>query len=78
METVNKIHLSSSNTIGCGSADSFKKESARGSGAAMGLFTTLQTMCGAAPCLLEARDKGFADIYGSNDEMAGGPRTHCR
>jgi hypothetical protein len=54
------------------------KESARGSAAAMGLFTTLQTMCGAAPCLLEARDKGFADIYGSNDEMAGGPRTHCR
>jgi hypothetical protein len=46
--------------------------------AAKGLFTTLQTMCGAAPCLLEARDKGFADIYGSNDEMAGGPRTHCR
>ena len=44
----------------------------------MGLFTTLQTMCGAAPCLLEARDKGFADIYGSNDEMAGGPHTQCR
>ena len=44
----------------------------------MGLFTTLQTMCGAAPCLLEARDKGFANIYGSDDEMAGGPRTHCR
>jgi hypothetical protein len=37
-----------------------------------------RTMCGAAPCLLEAKDKNFGAIYGNDDEMAGGPRSRCR
>jgi hypothetical protein len=42
------------------------------------MFTVMVTMCGAAPCLLETRDKNFGSIYGNDDEMAGGPGTRCR
>ena len=44
---------------------------------AMGVFTLLTAQCGAAPCLLTAKDKGFANIYGHDDVMAGGPLTRC-
>ena len=45
----------------------------------MALFTVLSSaMCGAAPCLLTAKDKNFGAIYGNDDEMAGGPRSNCR
>ena len=37
-----------------------------------------RTMCGAAPCLLETKDRNFGAIYGNDDEMAGGPRSRCR